>query len=34
MILNMGQMLSLPFIVAGIYMIVQAVRRPATRAIE
>lgn len=34
MILNMGQMLSLPFIAAGIYMIVQAVRRPATRAIE
>ena len=28
MILNMGQMLSLPFIVAGIYMIVQATRRP------
>lgn len=34
MILNMGQLLSLPFIAAGIYMIVQAIRRPATRAIE
>jgi len=28
MILNMGQLLSLPFILAGIYMIVQALRRP------
>lgn len=28
MVLNMGQLLSLPFILAGLYMIVQALRRP------
>ena len=30
MLLNMGQLLSIPFIIAGIWLIVRAIKRPRT----